>query len=106
MAAGDKKPGKAQMGLGRSEMSVKARANANEQSIADILGGVRQPASGALPGRKGDVDVGSFVSLSTFYQRMSLFVKKCLSFRNGMMNANALDAQKPRDIGCRMTGLQ
>jgi hypothetical protein len=59
MTAGMKPPGKPQMGSRRSRMGVKALANANEQDIANTLGGTRQPLSGALPGRKGDVETGT-----------------------------------------------
>ena len=57
MPPGDKAP--KQSKLGRGELSVKAKANQNEREIADLLGGTRQPMSGALLGRKGDVETGS-----------------------------------------------
>ena len=45
----------------KRKTSVKALANAHEKELADKLGGIRQPASGAIPGFKGDIKVDNFL---------------------------------------------
>jgi len=41
--------------------SVKARANQHEKDLADKLGGLRQPMSGALAHRKGDIKLDDWL---------------------------------------------
>ena len=43
-------------GMGRPDLSVKAKANKHEKALAKKLGARRQPNSGATPGAKGDVN--------------------------------------------------
>ncbi len=56
MAAGDKKPGKSRLGSSKPKTG-KAAINQHERDIAETVGGIRQPCSGALDHRKGDVSV-------------------------------------------------
>lgn len=39
----------------------KAKINQHEQDLADRLGGIRQPASGAMPAHKGDIKLDNFL---------------------------------------------
>jgi hypothetical protein len=41
--------------------SVKHEANETEKELAKVLGGKRQPMSGALPGHKGDIMMEEFL---------------------------------------------
>jgi len=55
MVGGDKKPGDVKIGGKKFRETGKAAINRNEARLAEGVGGIRQPASGALPHRKGDV---------------------------------------------------
>lgn len=58
MAAGQKKPGKSRLGKG---LSRKEQVDAHEHELAARLDGQRQPGSGVLPHRKGDVTTERFL---------------------------------------------
>jgi len=53
-----RQPGKAKVG---SQKTRKERVNDHEQDLADRLGGMRQPNSGALVQHKGDVILEKFL---------------------------------------------
>ena len=59
MLGGHKRPKTTR--VGSEPRSKKARTLEHEQSIADRLGGKRQPASGAMLGHKGDVKLTDFL---------------------------------------------
>lgn len=49
------------LGSDKKRASLKERVNDHERELAENLGGVRQPNSGATAGRKGDVLLESFL---------------------------------------------
>lgn len=57
MLGGGKAPKDVKFGSTKSNLKGKKKYNQHEKDLAEKLGGVRQPASGALAHRKGDVVV-------------------------------------------------
>lgn len=59
MPPGSKRPNP-QLGSKKNK-SLKARVNEHEKALAEKLGGIRQPNSGALHHRKGDIKLKDFL---------------------------------------------
>jgi hypothetical protein len=70
----DRGPKRRKMGVQKSQ---KKRVNEHEQALAEEMGGVRQPNSGALDHRKGDISLKNFLleSKETDTQQLVLYAK-------------------------------
>lgn len=58
MASGDKQPDKSALGSKKKREATKTQVARHEKEMAELLGGHAQPASGATPGKKGDIVLG------------------------------------------------
>lgn len=74
MAAGDKAPGESR--LGSRKKDGKRLSNHHEAKLASTLSGVRQPNSGALDHRKGDILIEGDSVMSS--NRFLLESKQCM----------------------------